>query len=477
MKKFLLIALIFAAISANAQNYVWTQKANYGGGAIYDPFGFSIGTKGYVGGGRDLSLTFHYDFWEWDQATNVWTQKANYSGANVYGARGLTIGNYGYVVSGIGSSGYSKALWRYNPVANTWSQKQSHPGTARYTGTAITIGNKGYFGTGSVGAGNYQNDWYEYDPVTNSWTQKANFIGSPRQGASSFALGTDGYVGMGGDQSTAVDNNDFYKYNSLTNIWTQVASVPGHIRNAALSFAINGYGFVTQGYYIAGVNDSVFRDFYKYDPVNNAWCKLADFPGQPHFEGVYFSIGPKGYIGLGSDTVNYSHNMNDFWEVSIIPSDFIFNVNPCQTSVSFITQIQNVINYSWTFGDGGTSALSNPVHNYVTNRTYNVQLIVSYPCGSDTITHSVTINAGQVPAAAFTIQTQPCSDSVTFSNQSLNGTNYSWSFGDGGTSTILNPTHVYSNNGTYIVQLIVTSACVSDTITHSVTINAGQVPT
>jgi|GEM_PF-3271057 len=478
MKKILLIALIILASDlAMGQNYVWTQKANYGGVPIYDPFGFSIGTKGYVGGGRDITLTFHYDFWEWDQATNTWTQKANYAGTNVYGARGFSIGSKGYVVSGYGSSGFSNALWEYNPVTNAWNQKQSHPGTARYTGVAITIGNKAYFGTGSVFASNYQNDWYEYDPLLNAWTQKANFIGSPRQGASSFVIGNDGYVGMGGDQSIAVDNNDFCKYNALTNSWIQIASVPGPIRNAAFGFAINGYGFVTQGYYIAGTNDTVFKDFYKYYPATNSWCQLLNFPGPGHFEGVFFSIGSKAYIGLGSDTYDYSHYMNDFWEVSIAPSDFTFIIAPCQSSASFMTQIPNVLNYNWNFGDGGTSAIANPTYNYANNGTYNVQLIVLFPCGSDTINHSVTVNASQTPTAAFTFQTQPCSDSVTFINQSLNGMSYSWTFGDGGTSNLLNPTHVYTSNGAYNVQLIVSSPCGTDTIIQAVNINAGVMPT
>jgi N-acetylneuraminic acid mutarotase len=323
MKKIILIAIIILINDfANAQAYVWTQKANYGGTAVYDPYGFSIGSKGYVGGGRDIFMTYHSDFWEWDQATNIWTQKANMAGPARFGARGFTINNMGYVVSGYGPSGFLKDLWQYDPASNTWTQKQSHPGAARYTGIAFSLTGKGYFGLGSVFGNNYQNDLLEYDPVTNTWTTKANFIGTPRQGSSVFVINTDAYVGMGGDQSTNVDNNDFYKYDGLTNTWTQIASLPGPIRNAALSFAFSGYGFITQGYNIlsAGSNAVVFDDHYRYDPSINSWTTLPNFPGQPHFEGVYFNIGIKGYIGLGSDTINYSHNMNDFWEYGPDPS-------------------------------------------------------------------------------------------------------------------------------------------------------------
>jgi PKD repeat protein len=40
---------------------------------------------------------------------------------------------------------------------------------------------------------------------------------------------------------------------------------------------------------------------------------------------------------------------------------------------------------------------------------------------------------------------------------------YAWTFGDGGTSTEQNPSHTYSDAGTYTVSLTVTNACGSDT--------------
>jgi len=42
---------------------------------------------------------------------------------------------------------------------------------------------------------------------------------------------------------------------------------------------------------------------------------------------------------------------------------------------------------------------------------------------------------------------------VTFINQSNNGLNYVWDFGDGATSNLINPTHVYNNYGAYNVKL------------------------
>jgi len=48
---------------------------------------------------------------------------------------------------------------------------------------------------------------------------------------------------------------------------------------------------------------------------------------------------------------------------------------------------------------------------------------------------------------------------VNFTNLSQNATAYEWAFGDGGTSTAVNPSHTYSTAGTYTVVLTATSLC------------------
>lgn len=63
---------------------------------------------------------------------------------------------------------------------------------------------------------------------------------------------------------------------------------------------------------------------------------------------------------------------------------------------------------------------------------------------------------------------------VDFSNLSVNGTSFSWNFGDGGTSSALNPTHTYTNPGSYDVELIADGgACGIDTTTLTNYINVG----
>lgn len=62
------------------------------------------------------------------------------------------------------------------------------------------------------------------------------------------------------------------------------------------------------------------------------------------------------------------------------------------------------------------------------------------------------------PQAAFTFsQNEGAADewkTFTFSNQSVSATNYSWNFGDGNTSTDLEPSNTFPGEGTYTVSLI-----------------------
>lgn len=87
----------------------------------------------------------------------------------------------------------------------------------------------------------------------------------------------------------------------------------------------------------------------------------------------------------------------------------------------------------------------------------------------------VEVTAAQLPpVAAFSVDGKDlCAGiPVVFSNSSQNATSVFWDFGDSQTSTIINPTHIYANAGTYTVTLIAQNSSGSDTTTVVVTINA-----
>jgi len=144
--------------------------------------------------------------------------------------------------------------------------------------------------------------------------------------------------------------------------------------------------------------------------------------------------------------------------------------------VTFTNSSSNGTSYQWSFGDGNSSTATNPTHTYTSAGTYNVRLITTGANGcKDTLTKNAYIVIGQV-TANFTTSSPVCAgQSVTFTNTTTPGAGISrsWNFGNGGTSTALNPTYTYATAGTYTVTLIEQYAnnC-SDTIQKSVTVNA-----
>lgn len=83
--------------------------------------------------------------------------------------------------------------------------------------------------------------------------------------------------------------------------------------------------------------------------------------------------------------------------------------------------------------------------------------------------------APQAPVASFTPSSSSvcASNTITFNDFSTNiPTSWAWDFGDGYTSNQQNPTHSYSNPGTYTVTLTVTNANGTDNTSSSITVNA-----
>ena len=129
--------------------------------------------------------------------------------------------------------------------------------------------------------------------------------------------------------------------------------------------------------------------------------------------------------------------------------------------------------YSWNFGDNTPlSTQANPTHNYTQSGTFIVTLTITTACGTNTTTRNITVSQACLPpVASFTNAITNLN--VAFSNTSTNttGATYSWNFGDNTPlSTQANPTHNYTQNGTFTVILTVTTACGIHTKTQNITV-------
>jgi PKD repeat protein len=159
----------------------------------------------------------------------------------------------------------------------------------------------------------------------------------------------------------------------------------------------------------------------------------------------------------------------------------------------------NAQTWIWDWDDGSpTEATATPAaHTYTVPNVYTVRLTVTNPIGTSVRTRAVTVTAVPVPVPVAGFYGDPVAGApkytagggstgvpisgslplvVQFTNQSTNGTTFSWSFGDGTPpSTAPGPQHSYSNLGVFSVTLTVTLPTGGTPITRTDYITTGCV--
>jgi PKD repeat protein len=143
-----------------------------------------------------------------------------------------------------------------------------------------------------------------------------------------------------------------------------------------------------------------------------------------------------------------------------------FTNDVCMPAISFTDASvagtgETIAKWAWDFGDGTTSSLQNPVHQFATSGAHTVALTVTNNFGLSN-TYSNSIDIKPKPVAYFTfVKTAGNSRTVTFTDASTVASGFieswAWDFGDGGTSTDQNPVHTFSSNASYWITLTVVS--------------------
>ena len=145
------------------------------------------------------------------------------------------------------------------------------------------------------------------------------------------------------------------------------------------------------------------------------------------------------------------------------------------------------LTYSWDFGDGSTGLGVTLTHTYSWGDIFTVMLTVSDgKGGSNTATTSATVTEVNDPPTADPSgpYSGTVNEAITFDgsgsfdpdNQDGPESNdqtliYSWNFGDGGTGTDVNPSHIYASTGTFTVSLTVRDGTASDISTTNAIVN------
>lgn len=178
-------------------------------------------------------------------------------------------------------------------------------------------------------------------------------------------------------------------------------------------------------------------------------------------------------------STNYTSVLTDFNNCVISSNTVNINVNALPV-VNFIADVYEgcqplavkftnlsaasptITNWLWNFGNGSTSTAQAPSYVYSTPGSFVADLTGTSDSACVTkFTMPVYILVHPKPVANFyytpTSGIDYLNPEVTFHNSSTNGDNLYWSFGDSFVSILNDPSHVYSDTGTYQVQLIVST--------------------
>jgi gliding motility-associated-like protein len=155
--------------------------------------------------------------------------------------------------------------------------------------------------------------------------------------------------------------------------------------------------------------------------------------------------------------------VNPLPQVTFVAEDFQGCV---PVEVSFVNTTNNVtsVNCQWTIQNGPTLNGCNVSHTFNSAGCFAVTLTVTSDQGctaSSTIPNFVCVE--NVPIASFQVQPEyltTLNGEAIFTNGSIGASTYQWNFGDGNSSTAVNPIHNYNGQeeGTYIIELIAYSA-------------------
>jgi N-acetylneuraminic acid mutarotase len=306
----------------------WQRGNSFPGTVRSNAVSFVINGVAYVGTGIDANSTRYNDLFSFNPATGSWLRLTPFPGVARYNATAFSVGNFGYVGTGYGPSSSTatdlvplRDFWRFDPSQNTsttsttgvvtttagkWTQIADlpvNPGTTgRYGAVAGSVGGFGYVGCGFDG--NNEKDFYKYDPTSNTWSTFAGFPGDKRVNAVAFTVNNVLYVGTGINNGQYV--TDFYAYDPAKDAWTaknQLANISNSTtsydnskvaRAQAVAFTVGNFGYIA-----TGSNGAVLNTCYQYDPTQDLWTAMSNFPSTGRNNAVGFGIGNFGYVGTG----------------------------------------------------------------------------------------------------------------------------------------------------------------------------------
>ena len=276
-------------------------------------------------------------------------------------------------------------------------------------------------------------------------------------GSTSTEENPDHEFQMGGTYQVSLDVDGFCGSNSITKFVT-IFELPT--------------GFIVPGETEYCVGDPIsFETNFSNNITNYSWeITGPEDHSSDDADPVFFLTTP-GLYSVYVEVSNPAGSDSEFLQNYLIIGDepvVSFSESINITQVNFEAQISNANSVLWSFGDGSTSTLWNPVHSFPGNGDYLVTLTAFNDCGAGTFSRTITLD--QLTFAGFNADNVSfCQGQfVQFSNSStMSTTSYQWSFPGGipAISTDENPLIYYDIPGVYDVTLYVENGVTNDEIT------------
>jgi uncharacterized protein (TIGR02145 family) len=465
---------------------VWTAKANYPGG-LGNNCTFSIGSKGYV--------TNSNTFWCYDPINNTWIQKSSipYLNSPIHNGFAFSIGNKGYAGGGdywtlragnsdtsnwCSSENFKNDFYEYDPIADIWVQKSAISGL---NSCAFTIGNNAYLG---LSKGRVYCDYsqpsssyfFQYNQLSDTWNNIDVFLGGGRYSAFAFSIGNRGFVGGGVEYSfnhpyggTLTDTtfHDLFEYRNIIQADSlSIPYCPG--QNISLSFNTNCKNFNTDNVFTAQISDR-FGNFNNGHDIGNLASVnsgqiIAIIPnGLPSGDDYKIRIVASAPYYIGKEVPIKINPI--VTPITITGNSNIYLCN--QSPYHYAVENASTANYVWSITGAGNSIVSGQGSNAVdlnlsSAGSLSVTASINNACGNTAASSNFTIY-NQLPSVPEAIKKSfnPLIDADATVNQYLqsivnstnvadtfrikrvnNAVSYLWSVPDSATKIIVNDTTI-----------------------------------
>ena len=272
-----------------------------------------------------------------------------------------------------------------------------------------------------------------------------------------------------GDNHTSTEQNPVHVYNSTGSYYPKLIVSNEYGADTLISpnpivvwdtLTVDFTAQPTQGRKPLNVS---FHSIFNHTPANVKWY-FGDGQTSSNLNPVhqYTEFGNYDVILVG-ELFGYRDSLTkeDYVRVSDIKAGFGADkrCGSAPFTVAFSdssTSSYPITNWHWDFDDGGTSNLQNPTHQFQGTGVFDITLIVSDGIAADTLKKQGYITTQDSVSADFIgLPTSGRSPLTVMFEPILEGiaNHYFWDFGDGDTSVLRNPIHIYTNQGKYDVKL------------------------